>query len=70
MGVIIYFLIGFIVFFFMYKKHSYALSKSVLWVECIEGWLVVLTALFWPVAIPMILMWRFLEWIYKKVNKQ
>lgn len=73
--VIGYFIIGFIIFFFMYKKYYPTLkkrSKSTYdpWVEFKEFWIMLLVPIFWIFAIPLYFFWLFLDYIYERyINK-
>jgi hypothetical protein len=70
---IIYVFIAFIVFFFTYKKYIEDLRDSMspysILLEHKEFWIIVLVPLFWVLSLPMIIMWKILEKIYNKLNK-
>lgn len=74
----IHFLIGFIVFFFQYKKNWKKLAsynKEKRWsertshLEHAEGWRIYIYPLFWEITIPLSILWKLLEIIYNKTNK-
>jgi hypothetical protein len=70
---IIYIFIAFIVFFFTYKKYIEALrGKISVYEPCFEHkefWIISLVPLFWVLSLPMIIMWKILDEIYNKLNK-
>ena len=70
---IIYIFIAFIVFFFTYKKYIEDLRDSMcpysILFEHKEFWIIALVPLFWVLSLPMIIMWKILDKIYNKLNK-
>ena len=69
MGVGLYLLIAFFVFFFTYKLKVKSFKKeggtssysTDLWVERPSFWYIVLVPLLWFIAVPALVMWRILE---------
>lgn len=63
-----------IVLFFMWKKYSKkmidSLGKYDDWMDSRYFWLIFITSLFWIIALPVIGLWRTLDYIYNKLNKQ
>ncbi len=68
-GFLIYMTIAFVVFFFCWKKYSYSFLDTSSWVEYTDFWRCVFAPLFWPISIPVIVLWKILNKIYKKFNK-
>ncbi len=81
MGVGLYLLIAFFVFFFTYKLKVKSFKKegetksysTITWVERPSFWFILLVPLLWFITIPMLVMWRVLEIItikyFNKLNK-
>lgn len=72
MGVLLYLLVAFFVFFFMYKTHWENLqekSRHDVWLAYKEGWLICMVPLTWIVSLPFILLWKILDAIYNKFQK-
>ena len=81
MPLLLHLFIGFIVFFFMWKKHEKEFKRKTTpkagysyadkaWMETKEFWLMLLVPLFWPLSLPGLLIWRILEIIYTNLNKK
>ena len=72
MGFWIYLLIGFVIFFFMYKKYWHVMLERKktydAWPEYKEFWIVALTSVFWPLTLPGYIIWQLLEKLYNKFN--
>jgi hypothetical protein len=70
---IAYLLIGFFVFFFMWKKRGQeAMNPNNAYATAFETqafWDIALTTLFWPIAIPFKLLWLGTDWAYEKFTK-
>jgi hypothetical protein len=71
-----YCLVGFVIFFFMYKKYwpiiQEKMRKDYLanWMDFKEFWIMVLVPTFWLFAIPLYFFWLFLDYIYERyINK-
>tara|TARA_R110002096_G_scaffold83679_1_gene193845 strand:- start:121 stop:417 length:297 start_codon:yes stop_codon:yes gene_type:complete len=78
----IYLLIGFVIFFFTWKKlkdefqlklqdrpcpvKEYRTISALPWVETKEFWILLLLPTLWPIVIPILIMWRLLDLIYNK----
>ena len=65
----IYFTIAFVVFFFQWKKRSPLMFKQIgkyePWISSMEFWKIALITLFFPIALPLKLLWKALEKITK-----
>ena len=80
MFLLLYLFIGFIVFFFMWKKYEEKFKVKIAprpgssypdnsWMETQEFWIMLLVPLFWPLSLPGLFIWRILEIIYTNQNK-
>ena len=70
MGMVLYLLIAFFVFFFTYKLKVKSFKKegesksyysSNIWLERPSFWFILLVPLLWFITIPMLVMWKILE---------
>lgn len=73
---IVYLIIQFLVVYFcvkkwspeMFRKMDYVRSFTA-WVETREFWFMALTIVFWPIVIPSMIIWKFLDKITEKYLK-
>jgi hypothetical protein len=71
-GTGVYFLVGVIIFFFLWKKYStiyYSLKYKDDWIEHSSFYKCFIIPLLWPIALPTVVLWKILNSLYNKLNK-
>lgn len=71
---VIYFILQFLVIYFCIKKWSPEMLRradyeSDDWVETKEFWYITLTIIFWPIVLPSMIVWKFLDKLTAKYFK-